>query len=212
MRRAELAAWLRALHARPGGTGMLLNVLRGEAIRAGTDILLLTELVCDPRMQRDLIRHGVDEAQHARCLLERMQALGAAPSRLPPALDRLERLADRSRARDPKQVHADRSPVRDAEVLELLTLASVREAAAAEVLRAHADALGGDPETRALLHGILADEERHAAYLAGWLERFACRFSPRTVTAARLRLEAAQRELDVAWYAAVEAELGRAAA
>ncbi|TMB16413.1 MAG: hypothetical protein E6J59_19120 [Deltaproteobacteria bacterium] len=153
----------------------------------------------------------MDESRHAFLLLRRMQEFGFNLPRVPQALDRLETLSERSRARDFKQVYADRGPAGDAEVMEFMTIALIAEHDAATKLHANYDALAGDPGTQAVVGAIRQDEARHIAYLNTWLERFEQRFSRRAVVAARERLEATYEELHGLYYGALQEYLERAA-
>jgi uncharacterized ferritin-like protein (DUF455 family) len=202
--RHEIVDYLRGIHARPGGTPAVLNIFRAGEVRGGADIMLLSELVSDPRLRFDLARHAMDEARHAYLLVRRMGELGCTPARLPEELDRLEGLSERSRARDIKRVYADRGSVGEAEALVFMTVALIPEQDATVKLRLNYDALENDTKTRDLLGNILRDEERHVAYLSGWLERFEQRFSRRAVQAARERLEDTYRRLDLAYYGSLQ--------
>jgi hypothetical protein len=141
-----------------------------------------------------------------------MTQLGFAAYRLPPELDRLESLFERSRARDVKQVYTERGSIGDAELMEILMVAYIPENDAAVKLRANYDALSGDPESQAVITSILRDEERHIEYLASWLKRFEKRISPRAVAGARERLEEAFRQVDIVYYGALHQYFARAAA
>jgi len=211
MTHEQLVDFLRDLHARTGGTAAVLNLLRAGEVRGGAEVLVLSELVTDPQMRLDFARHAMDESRHAFLLLRRMQEFGFNLPRVPQALDRLETLSERSRARDFKQVYADRGPAGDAEVMEFMTIALIAEHDAATKLRANYDALAGDPRTQAVVGAILQDEARHIAYLNTWLERFEQRFSRRAVVAARERLEATYEELHGLYYGALQEYLERAA-
>ena len=212
MTHEQLADFLRSLHARVGGTSAVLNLLRAGEVRRGSEVLVLSELVTDPQMRVDFAKHAMDESRHAFLLLRRMQELGFNLPRVPHALDRLETLSERSRARDFKQVYAERGPAGDVEVMEFMTMALIAEHDAATKVHANYDALVGDPKTQAVIGSILQDESRHVTYLNGWLERFGQRFSPRAVAAARERLEATYAELDGLYYGALQEYLERAAA
>src|SRR5204863_126152 len=78
----------------------------------------------------------------AYLLLRRMQELGFNLPRVPHALDRLETLSERSRARDFKQVYTERGPAGDVEVMELMIMALIAELDAVVKLRVNCDALG----------------------------------------------------------------------
>jgi len=211
MTHEQLVDFLRDLHARTGGTAAVLNLLRAGEVRGGAEVLVLSELVTDPQMRLDFARHAMDESRHAFLLLRRMQEFGFNLPRVPQALDRLETLSERSRARDFKQVYADRGPAGDAEVMEFMTIALIAEHDAATKLHANHDALAGDPGTQAVVGAIRQDEARHIAYLNTWLERFEQRFSRRAVVAARERLEATYEELHGLYYGALQEYLERAA-
>ena len=212
MTHEQLVDFLRGLHARAGGTAAVLNLLRAGEVRGGAEVLVLSELVTDPQMRLDFARHAMDESRHAFLLLRRMQELGSNPTRVPRALDRLETLTERSRARDFMHVYTERGPAGDVEVMEFMTMALIAEHDAATKLRANYDALLDDPKTQAVVGSILQDESRHVAYLNGWLERFEQRFSRRAVVAARERLEATYEELHGLYYGALQEYLERAAA
>jgi bacterioferritin (cytochrome b1) len=201
--RAEIIDYLRSVHSRPGGTAAVLNVFRAGKVRAGADIMVLTELVQDPALRRDLARHSMDEARHAYLLLRRMGELGTTPHRLPAELDRLEGLYERCRARDPKQVYNQRGTVDDAEMMEFMTVALIPEQDAVTKLRLNLEAVAHDPKTQTILNGILRDDSRHIEYLGAWLDRFVRRFSPRAVRATRERLVEVYRQLDLVYYGAL---------
>jgi len=193
-------------------TGALLNLVRGAKVRAAVDMSLLADLVGEPELKRDLARHGLDESRHAYLLLERMTELGFHAFRVPPALDRIENLLARTRARDLQLLHAARATVNEAELMELVAAAVVAEEDSLQKLRAHHATLAGDRRTQALLAEIIADEERHLGYLTRRLARFEARFSRRAVARTRERLEQVLREVDVAYTAALHAYFERAAA
>jgi len=200
----QLVEALREIHARRGGTPALLNLLRAGEVRGGSDVLLMSELVSDHQLKRDLAHLAMDESRHAFMLLCRMQELGHSPSRVPHDLDRLETLWERSRMRDVRHVYSDRGTIGEAEMMEFTALAIIPERDAATKLRANHDALDGDPQTQALIMTMLKDEERHISSLEAWLERYARRFSPRAVASSRDRLEAVYHELDAVYYGALQ--------
>jgi len=208
----QMVHFLRMVHARAGGTGAILNLIRASEVRGGADIIALTDLVSDPQLKMDLAKHAMDEARHSYLLLRRMTQLGFAAYRLPPELDRLESLFERSRARDVKQVYTERGSIGEAELLEILMVAYIPENDAAVKLRANYDALSGDPESQAVITSILRDEERHIEYLESWLKRFEKRISPRAVAGARERLGEAFRQVDIVYYGALHEYFARAAA
>jgi hypothetical protein len=208
----QLVEFLRSIHARPGGTGAMLNLIRVSKVRGATDIAALSDLVSDPRIKLDLARHGYDEARHSYLLLRRMDEIGFKAFRLPADLDRVEGLLARSRARDVKQVYAERGSVADAELMELLIAALIPEKDAIGKFRANVDALAVDQRTQSVIGSMLRDEERHVAYLEGWLEWFERRFSPRAVRAAHERLEEAFEQLTTVYYAGLQEYFTRAAA
>ena len=208
----QLVDFLRSIHSHVGGTSAVLNLLRAGEVRGGSEVLVLSELVTDPQMRIDFAKHAMDESRHAFLLLRRMQELGFNLPRVPHALDRLETLSERSRARDFMQVYTDRGPAEDADVMEFITMAAIAEHDAATKLRANYDALVGDCKTQAVVGSILQDESRHITYLNGWLERFEQRFSRRAVAAARERLEAIYAEQGSVYYGALQEYLERTAA
>jgi hypothetical protein len=196
----ELVEFLRGIHARPGGTGAVLNLIRVSEVRGATDIAALTDLVSDPRIKLDLARHGYDEARHGYILLRRMDEIGFKAFRLPADLDRVEGLLARSRARDVKQVYAERGSVADAELMEVLIAALIPERDAIAKFRANVDALTDDHRTQAVIASMLRDEDRHVAYLQSWLGWFEGRFSQRAVKAAHERLEDTFEKLTTVYY------------
>lgn len=210
--RHEIAAFLESVHARPGGTGAILNLIRGAKARTAADVSLLADLVADPQLKLELARHAADETRHACLLLERMTELGFRAFRVPAQLDRTEGFFDRTRARDVRLVHAHRELVNEVELMELVVAAYVAKVERVRMLDANHGALAPDGRTRALLEEILIDERRHIAFLARWLERFEVRFSRRAVARARERLEAVLAQLDLAFHSALREYLARAAA
>src|SRR5207245_2981804 len=134
---AQLVGLLRGLHARGGGTSAVLNLLRAGEVRGGSEVLVLSELVTDPQMRLDFARHAMDESRHAFLLLRRMQELGFNLPRVPHALDRLETLSERSRARDFRQVYADRGPAGGVQGMEFITMALIEHHDAWRKMRAH---------------------------------------------------------------------------
>lgn len=210
--RATLRETFRSMHARPGGTGALLNLLRSAKVRAAADTAVLSELAPDPARRLELARHARDEARHACGLLERMAELGAPAFRVAPALDPGAGLLERSRARDPKRVWADRGVIGDPEMMELALTSVIAKEDAVATLAAARDALVLDPESRALVAEILRDDQRHLGWLSAWLGSFEDRFSPRAVAAARQRLEHAFAELAGHFGSALGGYFDRAAA
>ena len=207
----QMVTMLRAFHARPGGTGALLNLIRTFEVRAAADIATLSELVSYPQLKLDLARHAADEARHAYLLLQRMGEIGFSSYRPPAELDRIEGLLDRCRARDVKQVYAERGTVNDAELMELLVAAYLAERDAVGKMRANWAALEHDPQTRAVIEAILRDDERHVAYLGQWIGWFEKRFSRRAVRAAIERLDHAFEQAGLVYYGALQEYLDRAA-
>lgn len=201
-----------AIRAAPSRTGAVLNLIRGAKVRAAVDVSLLADLVGEEDLKRDLARHALDESRHAYLLLERMTELGFQAFRVPPALDRIENLLARTRARDVRQLHAGYGAVNEAELMELVTAAAIAEEDSIRKLRAHHATLVGDRRTQALIAEILLDEEGHLAYLTRRLARFELRFSSRAVTRTRQRLEDVLREVDAAYFAALHEYFERAAA
>jgi len=208
----QMVEFLRLVHARAGGTGAVLNLIRASEVRGGADLLTLTDLVSDPQLKMDLAKHAMDEARHSYLLLRRMNEIGFACHRLPPELDRVERIVERSRARDPKQVYMERGSMGDAELMECVALAYIPEKDGAAKIRANYDALSGDPGTQAVIASILRDEQRHVEYLGSWLKRFESRLSPRFVASTLERLQETFDQLDAAFYGAFNDYLERAAA
>ena len=211
MLHAQLVEFLRGIHARPAGTGAILNLIRGAKIRGAADLDILTDVVADSSLRLELARHGLDETRHAYRLVRRMNELRFTPVRLPPELDRVEGLFARCRARDVRDIYEERSWLGEVELLEFLTAVLLPELDAVAKLAANHEVLAGDPRTRVLIGRMLRDDRRHVAYLRARLAGFAERFSPRLVARTEERLRAVLEELDVAYYAALEGYLARAA-
>jgi hypothetical protein len=207
----QLVSYLRSIHSRPGGTGAVFNMIRASEVRGAADIAALTDLVSNPALRLDLARHGADEARHAYLLERRMGELGFPSFRLAPELDRVERLLERSRARDVKQVYAERGRVGDAELMEFIVAVYLAEKDAIGKIRANHEALAGDPKSQSVLGTILKDEERHVAYLASWTGWFEKRFSRRAVRAAAARLEDVLADVAFVYYGALQEYFDRAA-
>jgi hypothetical protein len=207
----QMVDLVRSIHARPGGTGAILNLIRASEVRGAADIAALSDVVTYPQLKLDLARHGADEARHAYLLLRRMGEIGFTSFRLPPELDRVEGLLERCRARDMKQVYAERGTVSDAELMEFLIAAYLPEREAVAKIRANWEALQHDVPTQAVLGSILKDEERHVAYLAQWIGWFEKRFSRRAVHAAMERLEHVLEQLGLVYYGALQEYFDRAA-
>jgi bacterioferritin (cytochrome b1) len=206
------ASQIRHATSAPERTGAVLNLIRGAKVHAAVDVSLLADLVAEPELKRDLARHALDESRHAYLLLERMTELGFPAFRVPAALDRIENLLARTRARNLRQLHAGHGTVNEAELMELMTAAAIAEEDSIRKLRAHHATLAGDRRTQNLIADILADEERHLAYLTRRLARFEMRFSQRAVAHTRQRLQDVLREVDAAYHAALRGYFERAAA
>ena len=209
---AQLVDFLRSIHVRPGGTGAILNLIRVSEVRGATDVSALSDVVSDPKIKLDLARHAYDEARHGYILLRRMGEVGFRSFRLPPELDRVEGLLASSRARDVKQVYAERGSVEDAELMELLIAALIPERDAIAKFHANFDALTDDHRTQSVIGSMLRDEDRHVAYLESWLRWFEGRFSARAVKMARERLEDAFEQLTTVYYAGLNDYFARTAA
>jgi hypothetical protein len=207
----QLVEFLRSIHARRAGTGAILNLIRGAKVRGAADLDILSDVVADSSLRLELARHGLDETRHAYRLVRRMNELGFAPLRLPPELDRVEGLFARCRARDVRDVYEERSWLGEVELMEFLTAVLLPELDAVAKLAANHEALAGDPRTQALIGRMLRDDRCHVAYLRARLAGFAERFSPRVVARTEERLREVLKELDVAYYAALEGYLARAA-
>jgi hypothetical protein len=207
----RMVEYLRDIHARPSGTGAILNLFRGSKVRGAADLNILADVVVDPGWRLDLARHGFDEVRHSYLLLRRMEELHFRAFRLPPQIDRVEGLFDRCRARAVKDIYADRGSVNEAELMELAAAAFIPEKDAVLKLRANYAALAHDPRTQALVGVMLRDDERHVGYLAVWLEHFERRFSTRAVKATLDRLWAVFDDLNFVYYGSLEEYFARAA-
>ena len=208
----QLTDFIRSIHARPNGTGALLNLVRASEVRAAAELTCLADVIDDDQLRLDLSRHAADEARHAHLLVRRMSEIGFAPRRLPPAIDRTEAVVAQCRARDVKQVWNERGAFSDVEVLEILVAATLAETDALPKLQANHDVLDADPQTQAVLGSILRDEHRHVAYLTEWIDRFERRVSADVVRETRTRLEGAFDAANLAFYAGFEEYLQSAAA
>lgn len=211
MSHERMVEYLRDIHARPSGTGAILNLFRGPKVRGAADLNILADVVVEPERRLTLARHGFDEVRHSYLLLRRMEELHFRAFRLPPQVDRVEGLLERCRARDVKDVYADRGSVNEAELMELAAAVFIPEKDAVLKLRANYAALTRDPRTQALVGVMLRDDERHVDYLATWLEHFERRFSARAVKAALDRLRAVFDDLDFVYYGSLEEYFARAA-
>ncbi len=207
----QMVDMMRSIHGRSGGTGAMLNLIRTSEVRGAADLTTLSDLVTDPQLKLDLARHAADEARHGYLLLRRMGEIGCPAFRLSPELDRVEALLERSRARDPKRVYADRGTVGDAETMELIIAAYLPERDAVAKITANFDALTNDPRTQQVIGSILRDEERHVAYLSHWIEWFEKRFSRRAVRATLTRLEEVFEQVGVVYYGALQQYFDHAA-
>lgn len=210
--REQLTDFLRSIHARPNGTGALLNLIRASEVRAAASLSCLADVITDEELRLDVTRHAADEARHAYILVRRMHEIGFVPGRLPVAIDRTEGIVGACRARDPKQVYEQRGWFDDHEILETLVAAALAERDALPKLQTNYDVLAGDPQTQAVLGSILRDEHRHVAYLESWVARFADRLSPTVVCETRERLQTTFAELNVVFYAALDEYLRNAEA
>jgi len=204
MTRGELRDFIRSIHARPNGTGALLNLIRASEVRGAADLTCLADVTADDELRLDVTRHAADEARHAYLLVRRMRDIGFSPSRLPVPVDRTEGIVARCRARDAKRVYIERGMFREDEVLETLLAATLAEQDALPKLEANYEALGDDPQTQAVIGSILRDEYRHVAYLGDWMARFERRMSSQAVRLIRERLEEAFAELNLLFYASFE--------
>jgi len=203
----EMVEFLRAVHARPGGTGALLNLIRASEVRGATDLGAMADVVRDERLKLAVTRHAADEARHAYLLVRRLAEMGVSPRRLPPEVDRTEALIARCGARDTKRVYQERQELSDEETAECLIATFIAEADAVPKLEANYAVLAPDPKTQAVIGSILKDEHRHVTYLRDWIERFDRRLPPGMVAAARERLDAVFAELNLVFYASFEAYL-----
>jgi rubrerythrin len=207
---SQLLEFIRAIHARPNGTGALLNLVRASEVRGAADLSALTEVIDDDALRRDVTRHAADEARHANILVRRMNEIGFAPFRLPEPVDRTEGIAKRCKARDPKTVYAARGIFDPEETYEILLAASIAEKDAVPKLQANYTVLESDPRTQATIGSILRDEGRHVEYLGDWVARYERRLSAGFVAETRNRLMEAFVELNMIFYAAFEEYLVRA--
>lgn len=209
---AALVEFLRSIHAGPGGTGAILNLIRAGKVRATADATLLSDLVDGTQLRIELAAYALDEGRHAYHLLLRMHEMGFAASRVPLELDRVDGLFARSRAREVGRVYADRVGIHEADLLELVAATSIAKEDSRRKIRANCLALAAGDPTLEILRSMLADERRHADWLADWLARFERRFSRRAVQRTIERLSAIFAELNATYYQALGMYLGRAAA
>jgi hypothetical protein len=208
---AQLVDFLRAIHARPGGTGAILNLARGAKARGATDLSVLTDVVADSSLRLEIARHGLDESRHAYWAVRRMMELGFAPVRLPSEIDRVDALFARSRARNVHDVYQERGWLGEIELMELLTAVLIPEEDAVVKLAANYEALGGDARTQSLVGRMLRDDRRHVAYVRARLRQYGERFSARVVARTEERLRAVFAELSVTYYAALDGYLAHVA-
>jgi hypothetical protein len=208
---AQLVEFLRAIHARPRGTGAILNLARGAKARGASDLGVLSDVAADSSLRLELARHSLDESRHAYWLVRRMLEIGFTPVRLPSEVDRVEGLFARARARNVHEVFHEHGWLGEIELLELLTAVLIPEEDAVVKLAANYEALAGDARTQSLVGRMLRDDRRHVAYLRGRLNLYAERFSPRVIARAEERLRGVFEELSVAYYAALDGYLERVA-
>lgn len=209
---AALVGFFESVHRRPGGTGAILNVIRAAKVRAAADATLLSDLVDGTQVRIELSAYALDEGQHAYRLLLRMHEIGFVASRIPIALDPIDGLLARSRAREVGRAYADRVAVYEADLLELVVAASIAKKDSRRKIRANCAALPYDDPTASLLRSMLQDEVRHAEWFDRWLESFERRFSRRAVQRATERLTAVFEDLNTLYYDALGSYLKRPAA
>jgi hypothetical protein len=143
------------------------------------DLVRAAELTEDPVLRRAFLHHARDEARHASIFRARGLALRATlvganhatllPDWIAPGERRLDDLAV---ARD--------------EAGKLLAFIHLSESAAARDFAAYHSVLDHDPQTAALFHRILRDEEFHMRYSRAELDRVAPGRRRRLLWAARL--------------------------
>jgi rubrerythrin len=130
----------------------------------GRDLVRAAEVTADPRLRMLYLRHAGDERRHAEIFRSR----GIALLRATPADGSLpwrsEWLTPGERGLDDVAVE----PGRDGPLLAFLHLS---EKAAARDFATYRDAIGNDPDTRAVFDRILRDEEFHMNYTRRELAR-----------------------------------------
>jgi bacterioferritin len=117
-----------------------------------------------PQVAEEFADHAESEQRHMMALAERIDQLGGNPDFNPATVSR----------------RAATEYGTGTTLTELLTEDLVAERVVIEIYRRLASWFGqGDPTTRRLLEGILADEEEHASDLATLLEAMGSRQHPR---------------------------------
>ena len=172
-----------------GRRSAILNLLHGCEVRAAIEMNALADVTDDVPLKMTLARHAAEDARHAYELLRRIATLGLPWFRVPRELDRLDAVVSRCRARDVREISAERSLVSDATVMEVLAAIVVAKGAFVRTMREGRDSFADDAETDRVLDHVLEEESAQVASLTRALERFERRFSRRAVQATHDRLE-----------------------
>jgi hypothetical protein len=144
------------------------------------DLVRAAELTRDPVLRREFLHHARDEARHASIFRARGMALrralgGAGGNALLP-----DWIA-------PGERRLDELPVEPDQAGELLAFIHLSESAAARDFAVYGSVLDHDPQTSAVFHRILRDEEFHMRYSLAELDRVAPGRRRRLLWMARLR-------------------------
>ncbi len=208
---AQMTEFIKSIHARPNGTGALLNLIRASELRAAADLSTLSDVISDDELKLDVARHASDEARHAFILQRRMREIGFLASRLPPAVDRHDALLVQCGARDPKQVYAQRGMFTEEEIFETLVAFLIAERDAFPKLEINYAVLASDPGTQTVIGSLIRDEIRHIHYLGTWIDRIGERLPAGDARRVEERVTAVFSEVNDLFYPAFDAYLAGAA-
>ncbi len=144
------------------------------------DLVRAAELTDDPRLRREFLHHARDEARHASIFRARGMALRAALGGLHGGAMLPDWIA-------PGERRLDELPVARGRAGELLAFIHLSEAAAARDFAVYRSVLDHDPQTGAVFHRVLRDEEFHMRYSLAEIDRVAPGRRRRLLWTARLR-------------------------
>jgi rubrerythrin len=145
-----------------------LNLLRFADVEAdgGRDLVRAAELTADPVLRRSFLIHAADEQRHADLFRQRGLELLRTTAARPGESASAEWMAPGERGLDDLRVESEQEGA-------LLAFLHLSEKAAAREFAAYAQALSGDPQTRAVFQAVMRDETFHMKYTDGQLRRLA---------------------------------------
>jgi hypothetical protein len=144
------------------------------------DLVRAAELTPDPMLRREFLHHARDEARHASIFRARGLALRVDFDRAGGGLLLPDWVA-------PGERRLEELPVDGKEAGRLLAFIHLSEAAAARDFAAYRSVLDHDPQTAAVFHRILRDEESHMRYSLAAIDRVAPGRRRRLLWTARMR-------------------------